>query len=307
MGCPKCKLCCCFGPTCPPKGCCDPPELVPVYAGQGGVAGQQLKKRGQTLKRGKDGLLEHTHSIKTQLPDTPAVQPVPAQEVMVQFKFPQKHGLPSVPGAVVCGGTVCDVGEAPEKGSAPKYVMHQEAVALGDEVHEGNIVAYARVDKHCCGIPCCPTCTGCPNYCVCQKTPCIGCCVSCCLHPPACCGGSGEKEEMPDFTYEPVPVTGEWATGEDKKEYRVRAEVNATQAVGEAGVLLSEVVAGLEEGSDENDHLAFALVNFMEFLQDDRRPTFHVETTPAPQLSMGLPPRQQMMLGRPQDLDELTL
>lgn len=328
--CPElCRVCTCFP-------CCSPLELIPIKADGGGTA-EELKKKGATLRLDEEGcLVEKTHDIQLQHPGIPEMPAVPAQEMMVQFKFPGIPCVPAIPGKKEHFGTYCELPQRPTEATLEKYILHCMAVEPGSQVHKDDVVAYMMPSKSCCGIACpgcvccgvqcgwevpyCPKEPGCPTPCAscgprCHKS-CSGCalrtcpCLKPCLKPCltcACCKpGEGCKPgeccregPEPTFSYEPLPVTGEWANSEKAPEYRVRSEVNATAAIGEAGYLVSDVVAGLQSGATEEEHYAFALVTFMEFIEDARRPTWHTE--PGIPASLGLPPRQQKMLGMDDD------
>mmetsp|Transcript_87007 Transcript_87007/g.153868 ORF Transcript_87007/g.153868 Transcript_87007/m.153868 type:complete len:639 (-) Transcript_87007:256-2172(-) len=318
--CGPCRAACCGGPkvdctmancccvlafaACPClcMSCCGPEARIPVYATYDGKA-SATKELG-TAFRDED---DPSHLI--QFPDLPAVAAIPAQESMVTFKFPGRAGRAATNGEVQEHGSIPDQDAFKEKKRLGKIVLDEIVANSGSQVKTGDIVAWAKVQKQCCGFQGCHI-EGCSRECpcspqgecyqMCKDIPICKACVTCCAMCSGCatckpgagpCGGDAE----PFLWYEPSPVTGEWATGE-KEPYRVRAEVAATKVCGDGGSIISEVVAGLEEGTPADDHMAFALVTFMELMEDSRRPNFHVETDPEPMTPKGLPPRQCMML-----------
>lgn len=278
------------GCCCNPRVCCPAPESIPVFADAAGIVSSS-KSEGDTIKVHHGEAL--THDIVRRGLPVPAVQSIPPQQVMIVVNLEGKAGAHERPGWEAHFGTHVD-----QAVDANKYYRLQEVVAReGQQVKEGELVAMLVEDKHCCGFPCLPPCLFCPDWGI--GTCCLACCaakcVSSCLGVVCPCCSCSENEDASKIRMEPSPVTGEWATPDGAPEYRVRGEVNSTKAVGAEGRnLLCEVVAGLESGTDADDHMAFALVLFMEMVLDSRRPPFHVQ--PEPAKSRGLPPRQQLML-----------
>jgi len=251
-----------------------------------GVA-SELKGRGSVLRFTEEGHLESTHDITRRRPGSSGW---PAQDIMVRFRFPaEKSGRAWTSGPSLSSGTRCKV-NAQAQEERRKFLVHDVAVSPGTEVREGEVVAYVREQRNACGLPCCPSCSACcpsrlPRGSRASKCP----CVACCLNPPCAVGPE------PQLMYESAPVTGEWATPSQDTKYRVRGEVLATSAVGVGGQVISEVVAGLESGTPEEDHWAFLLAAFVELIEDPRRPYFHEEDLGWSSRE-GLPPRQQTML-----------
>jgi hypothetical protein len=302
-GCKRCRCGTCY---LPPQGCCDPAEDVPLYAtGRGKV--NQLKKPGQRIMI-REGQVVETHDVHLKYADTPARPPMPSMDMEMRFRYPAKSSQPPIPGREFHFSSRNEpIMQDEEQKRKDRWVMGKHAVKPGQNVREGDLLGYAKKVKNCCGISCCPSITGCPNYCACMDIcrvvcPPIACAIGICLNPgqlPFCCCCPYQE---PEFEYQQSPVTGEWANSEETpKDYRVRAEVNAVKAIGEAGYMMANVEAGLESGTSEIDHIAFALVNMMEMVEDLRRPAFHVEIDPPPKPSKGLPPRQQLMLAPPEE------
>lgn len=305
-GCQKCGC----GPTsCPPQGCCDPSESVPLYAtGRGKV--NMLKRPGQKIMINRAGQVYGTHDVHLKYADIPARGPVPATEMEVRFRYPAQGSRPMIPGREFhYTSRNAPIIQTDEDKKKDRWVMGRHVLKKGDFVKEGALIGHAKKMKNCCGIPCCPSWMCCPTYCacadICRQMGCapIACCIALCLNPGDCpCCVLCCPAVPPEFEFQQSPVTGEWATSElEPKNYRVRAEVNAIKALGESGYLMANVEAGLESGTSPCDHVAFSLVNMMEMVEDVRRPAFHVEIDPPPKPSKGLPPRQQLMLAPKED------
>lgn len=305
-----CNYCC--KQTCP-EGCysacapccgfymiaCGPAPRMPIFAQHDGVITEN-KKKGQRIKREVDPV------YKIGDPDEPAHGAEPAQEKMMVFKYPALPASGGIAGKQKRQPTLVDFMGRDKWG---KVVVDTMKFKTGDGVRKGDIVGYAKVKVQCCSIPNCYCGDSCPvdNPCCaqpCEKWP--GCekCAGCIIHSKLCCKCQSpmcsccpccNPMEVP-LEYYDLPVTGEWANTE-KEPYRVRAEVFAEGAMSLDSEMhtVANVMAGLEEGTPEQDHWGFAIINFMELFQDHRRPNFHEEHDPKPDPSKGLPPRQLSM------------
>jgi len=290
--------------------CAKEGPIIPIYATANGFA-KALKRKGQRIFA-ED---EDTHNIHDA--DIPARPAIPRQDKMVVFHYPSLAAAPAVKGYEHQKPTIMDW---KGKDMYGHVVIDRILKDHNAEVRKGDILAYATVKPKCCGCPCyCGEM--CPKENCCAKIDCKAMCgeacgpmVQCCNEMKMCCECKSPTCAMccpccctaPEglLEYAPLPVTGEWANNE-KEVYRVRAETYAEQATGSQGLsTVADVLAGLEEGTNEADHTAFSLVNFLELFQDHRRPGFHVETDPAPAPSKGLPPRVQLKLVKPVNEEE---
>jgi len=296
--CPSCYDCC--KPCCSYYMiCCGPAPRMPIFSQHDGVVTEN-KKLGQRIKKPTDPV------YRIGEPDIPPQIAMPPQERMVVYKYPAQKAHGGIAGTQKRQPTTVDFMDRDKWG---KVVVDRMDKKTGDPVRKGDIVGYAKVKVQCCSIPGCY----CGNYCPvdnplcnapCERWPgcekCAGCIIQCklcskCQSPMCSCCPCCNPPGVP-LEYYDLPVTGEWANTE-KEPYRVRAEVFAEGAMSLDSEMhvVANVMAGLEEGTPEQDHWAFAIINFMELFQDHRRPNFHEEHDPPPDPSKGLPPRQLSM------------